>query len=427
MSETLQNLSLTWCEFHINILFMLLYRPRYDKQKTVILTGICIGAMILAGITLLILFGYEKTGQFSLLAYSLPGLLFFWLMSKDRDWRFFFTFCLTDTFSVWLIIVSGLLDYYLADDSGILLFVVRLVAFPFAEWITIRYLRKPYIELQKNVKSGWMTATAIGAVYYLLLLVMISYPTVITNRSENTPVMVLILILMPLTYAAIIYALHQQLLMFRTMEKDKLLNMQKELLEIRLADYDATGRLRHDIQASQTILAGLMENLKYKEARLMISEMNEQIEKTYTNYCNDAYVNAVLSQYAGKFEKKEVPLKISLQLASPEMPGQELSLILSSALDNSLRAVLELPKQKRKASVQLRQKETYLLLRIRNSCDPNLTVKQGDIPPSTKTDPGHGYGLLTIQETAEALGGSAVCYTTGEEFVLDVNIKNVSS
>ncbi len=424
MTEFFRTLSAFWCLLHVFILFMFLYRSRLDRRKTILLTVICMGALIAFDLVCLVRLGYERTGQLILLICTIPSLIFFWLMSENRDGRFLFTFCLSDTFTCWIVIVTNLLDFYLGGGRCILMLITRLIAFPLIEWLAWRYLRKWYLELQKYVKNGWLTATVLSIIYYLLMALFTCYPCFITSRPEYMPSMILILVLMPFTYAAVLFTLSQQLVVFHAAEQEGLLNMQNEQLEARLESYESLLRLRHDVKAFRTTLVGLLENKKYEEARLLVLEEEEHSEKTNSDYGINPYINAVLSQYVQLFQDKGIKLKISLQAGNVLLPGKEYSLLLSNALDNALRAVSEFPKEHRDASVQLRQKDDYVLLRVRNTCSSKLVVERGRLPATTKTEFGHGYGLETICRIADSLGGSAVCYTENGYFVLDVHVKN---
>ena len=166
-----RDLSLLWSLFHILILFMLLYRSRYGKRKTFFLTGITMGPLIFLNLVGVIHYGTAVMGKAFILTCTLPSLLFFWFVSKDKKGRFFFTFCVADTVALWIIVVTNLLDFYFGGEQYILMFIGRFLLFPLAEWFAIRYLRKPYLELQESVAEGWGIFAGMMAIYYMLLAV----------------------------------------------------------------------------------------------------------------------------------------------------------------------------------------------------------------------------------------------------------------
>ena len=152
-------------------------------------------------------------------------------MSKDKKGKFFFTFCVADTVALWIIAVTNLLDFYLGGRRYILMLAGRLILFPLAEWLAYRYLRQPYKELQESVNDGWGLFAGMTAVYYVLLTISANFPTVVTKRPEDMPVFLLILLLMPMTYATIFAAMYRQLWLSRKQQGERILQAQKNTLE----------------------------------------------------------------------------------------------------------------------------------------------------------------------------------------------------
>ena len=238
----LRDLSVLWSLTHILILFMLLYRSRYAKRKTIILTTVFMGSLALLNVAGLVKYGAEFMGQVFLLTCTLPSLLFFWFMSQDRKGRFFFTFCLADTVSYWIIVLTNIMDFYFGGERYILMLIGRLVLFPLMEWAAYRYLRKPYRELQESVTKGWGLFAGMTAIYYLLLAVTANFPVTVTRRPQELPALLLIMALMPMTYATILVSMYHQLLLFRRKQSERMLREQKNTLEMRLETSSASER-----------------------------------------------------------------------------------------------------------------------------------------------------------------------------------------
>ena len=74
----------------------------------------------------------------------------------------------------------------------------------------------------------------------------------------------------------------------------------------------------------------------------------------------------------------------------------------------------------------MKYSRNHLIIRIRNRCREDLHVDKGNIPATDKTEPGHGFGLSTIQTAAGRLGGDMMCYTQDGNFVLEVIVSLVS-
>lgn len=419
----LRDLSVLWSLFHILILFMLLYRSRYSRKKTFILTGITMGLVIFVNVAGVSLYGAGVMGKVFILTCTLPSLLFFWFVSKDRNGRFFFTFCTADTVALWIIAVTNVADFYFGGEQYVLMFVGRLVLFPLLEWAAVRYLRKPYLELQEEVPNGWGIFAGMTALYYILLTVMANFPVIITGRPQELPAFLLILVLMPMTYAIIFSALYKQLLLFRKQQSERSLQEQKLTLEAQIDNQQRVRRMKHDMKGYTLTLSGLLAAGKVEEAQNYLKGVETEMDTLPRLYCVNPYINAVLVRYDQIFREMGAECSMEIQVGEEALPYMELCQILSNGLENARDAVRELKSNERKLSVQMKYSKSYLLLRIRNRCRRDLRVEKGTIPATEKEGRDHGFGLKTIQEMAKRLDGEMLCYTEGGEFVLDVMVR----
>lgn len=421
-STVLRELSIFWSLLHILILFILLYRSKYSKKKTLVLTGIFMGPLVFLNVIGLTILGNEKMGQMFVLTCTIPSLFFFYLISKDQKWRFLFTFCLADTVAYWVMIVTNLLDYYLGKEQCVLMLISRLLLFPLIEWVAYHILRKPYLELQESVSKGWGIFTAMVALYYLLLIVMANFPTIITKREEYMPALLLVLVLMPLTYATIFVSLYRQLLLYRKRQSERIWQEQKIHLEAQLDSQQNLRKLQHDLKAHTITLSGLLVSGKIDEAQSYMWDMVYDMDASLQQFCANPYLNSVFSHFSQRFKKLEMELELDLKIGDEELPYMELCQILSNGLENAWDASSELPPDKRKISLQMRYNKDYLVIRMKNRCKNNLCIEEGNLPKSTKGGAEHGFGLRTIQEAARKLDGEMTCYTKKGMFILDVMI-----
>ncbi len=420
MYDFLRNISVCWSTFHVLVIFVFLYRSRFSPKKTVILTCIFMFPLVFLNTIISIFYGSKGISQAMLFSLTIPSLIFFWVLSADRGFRFLFTFCIVDTFSYWIILITSLLDHYIGN-TGILMLAVRLVAFPLVEYFVWKYIRKPYIDIQESVAHGWGIFFMAGAIYYLLLIVSGSWPVLVYDRPQELPSFILILILMPITYLSIFLSLYNQLSVFKMKENEQNYKNQQATLQMQLENQNNIRKLNHDIKAYINTLSALLSEEKYDEAKQHISQITN-ITSTRQNFCSNPYINALLCHFYDRFKQKDMKLDISvLLLDNSALPHTDICLILSNALENSLEAASAT--DDRQTTVKLRQKGKYLLIRILNSCDNSLVIMQGHIPQTTKQEPGHGYGMQTIFQTAEKLNGSAVCSAENGIFTLDVCLK----
>lgn len=421
--ENLRDFSVIWSLVHILLIFMLLSRSRYSLRVTVSLTLCFMGCLILANAFLLKAIKIDGMGRIFVLTCTVPTLLFYYWISYDRGWKFCFTFCLADTCALWLCITTNLLDLLLHGQFYIL-FITRMIAFPLAEYVAFRYLRRPYQNLQKTVSRGWAIFTLMAILYYALLCIMPNWPNPIINRPADIPALILVLAAMPATYLTIFSTLHSQLLLFERSQKARQLQMQKEAAEQQLENQQALRQLQHDMKAHLIVLNGLLSEARVEEAQAYLQEINAYaMDERKKEFCADPYLNAVLQQYSDRFLKLGAQWEYVLKYQSFPLTHAETCLIFSNALENCCDALQALPPALREVSVQTDIQQNYALIRIKNRCGQKLQLTPHQLPPSCKKDSGHGLGLTTIQDIAQRQGGNIHCSVENGWFILDVMLK----
>lgn len=418
----LRDISIFWAMLHVIFLFLMLFRSRFTKKKTIAIAGIGMGLLMLANGAGLIVFGIEALSKAFLFTCSIPSFIFFYVMSANKRFRFLLSFCLADTICLWLMAVTNLLDFYLGGGQYILMLLSRLIAYPAIEYLVWRYLRKPYLELQAAVEKGWGVFAGMTMLYYLLLVITIQFPTNIVERPEDTFQCVLILVLMVFIYGTIFTALYRQLLLYRKQQSERILLEQKNTLEAQLENQQRIRKMKHDMKGHTAMLSGLLTNGKTKEALAYLKGVETEMDNMSGQFCANPYINAVFVHYDEKLKELGVECKINIQVGEEELPYMELCQILSNGLENACDALKGLGKEKREVSVQMKYNRNYLLMRIKNKCRDDLHVEKGTIPATDKEGCDHGFGLATAKEAAEKLEGEIFCYTENGNFVLDVMI-----
>lgn len=422
-SELLRGLSVFWAMIHIIFLFLMLFRSIYSPKKTLLIAGGGMGILMVLNLLLLYLLGVDAMGRLMLFTCTIPSFALLYPLSSDKKFRFVFTFCLADTVSFWIMAVTNLMDYFWGGGKCVLMFVSRLIAFPLVEYAAYRYLRKPYLELQNAVHKGWGAFSCITALYYLLLTLEVQYPDNITNRPEDIPVCILVLALMFFNYEMIFSSLYRQLQLYRRQQSERILQEQKSFLEEQLESQQRIRRLKHDMKGHMVMVAGLLAAEKNEEAIAYLKNVQGDMDSCLGQYCPNPYVNAVLGSYAQKFQDLGMELDIDVQIGDEQLPYMELCQILSNGLENAKEALAELPREQRKAAVQMKYNCGCLTIRMKNCCGDKLQVEKGTIPKTSKEGADHGFGLPTILEAAERLGGDMMCYTENGFFMVDVIIQ----
>jgi len=411
----LRDISIFWGMFHVEFLFIILFRSRLSRKKTLLTAGIGMGILMTLNSVGLVICGFDVLAKAFLFTCSIPSFIFFYVISADKNFKFLFTFCLADTTCLWIMAVTNLLDWYLGGGEYVLLLISRLIAFPLIEYLAWRYLRRPYLELQEAVEKGWGIFAGMTMLYYLLLVVTVQFPTNILTRPEDTFLCVLVLVLMLFNYATMFSSLYRQLLLYRKQQDER-------VLQARFDNHQRILRMKHDMKGHTITLSGLLAAGKTKEAAAYLKGVEAEIETLSEQFCVNPYLNAVLVHYSGKLEELGAKCRMDIQVKEEELPYMEVCQILSNGLENVCNALEGLSIEDRKVSVQMKHNGNYLLIRIKNRCREDLYVEKGTIPTTDQKGHEHGFGLATVKEAARSLEGEMFCYTENGEFVLDVMV-----
>lgn len=380
------------------VLFMILFESRYPQKKTMVLTISLMGPLMAVNFVLLALLGPETMSTLVLLTCSLPSLIFFWFLSKYRDGRFFFTFCFTDTIILEVIDLTAIADFFLGN-TYIITAVSRLVLCPLLAVVFWKWLRPFYRDLQSKVTKGWYPFTAIALIYYVLMSMAMSVPTIITQRLEQLPAFILLLLLLPFLYAHIFTTLYHQQMVHETAQRENILSLQVTSLLSRVEEFGAANdRLRaerHDFRHSMRTIAALAEKGNLESIKQTANEYVDNLpENSLEHYSDHKILDAVLASYLEWAKRKDI--RVTTKLVFPEIlpvNETELATVLANAIENAIQACEKLAPSKRYIEIKSINHPCFML-QIRNSFDGIVAFNEEGIPLASKK--GHGFGTRSI-------------------------------
>lgn len=420
----LKEISLVWSMLHTLVIFILLFESRYSKKKTRFITGLTMIPLSIINLIIAASLSAEQMGMALLVTLSLPSLVVFWFLAKHRDGRFFFTFCLVDTIVLEIIYITQILNHYISPESDLFMFLARLLAFPLLEWLIYKKVRTDFLAVQRHTKEGWGIFAIIGALFYILMSLVINYPTSILTRKEYLPAAALLFLLIPVIYIHIILTLRRQHTLHEMQEQDHILRLQVDNLTARteeLSGADEKFRVeRHDFRHKLNTLASLIQAGRHSECLPLLEEYGEALSKTVlTRYSNHAVLDAVLSTYIQKAESKGI--EVRLGLAFPEtLPTREAELgtAMANALENAIHACEKVEPEKRYIDIKVLCRPGFII-QIANSYTGDIEFDQNEIPVSREQD--HGFGARSIAAFCQKNGGFYQFQADGERFTLYMN------
>ncbi len=418
----LRDISLLWAMVHVLILFAFLYESRYSKRKTRILVFSVMTPVVILNLIGIAIHGVTFMGQALLLTCTIPSLILYFVMAKNRNSKFLFTFCVVDTVSYAVICASRLIDALLFGDTFIVMFIIRILAFPLMEWLALKYLRKPFLEMKNRIQSGWGLFTLVTVIYYVLLVYMCSFPTTIVERPQDMPAFILVLLLMPLVYLSIYVTLRNQMRLLDAQGREELLEVQTTALQHRIEESTRLEReikiQRHDIRHRYSVLAEMLAKGQTEESLAYISETVENFEQAKEmEYCENTIINAVFSHYVKL--ANEQGIKTDIQISVPrevDLNVTELSVVIANAFENATNNCLTLPLEQR----FIRCKaicDPQFMLRISNPFNGKVVFDENGLPTTDKE--GHGTGVRSIVAFCEK-------YDVDYEFNINDNLFHFS-
>lgn len=161
-----RDLSILWSLINILFIFSQLYESRFPGKKSFRLNLICMGGLIVFNMLLVLKMGVIWMGKYFILTCTLPSFFYFFYMAKDRNGRFFFTFCIADIMGFWIMAVTNLISYALGENF-LLLLLLRIFLFLLLEFFVVYYLKKPYHLILQFVKRGWGGFAFASGLFYL--------------------------------------------------------------------------------------------------------------------------------------------------------------------------------------------------------------------------------------------------------------------
>lgn len=389
--------------FVVIAIFLILFEARYPKKKY--LASLIPFMILWFGVNLGILFvlGLEVTGQLSLVTATIPSLLYFWIVAKDRGGRFFFTFCVVDTIMIWVMSITGIIDIFIGN-TGLWTFVLRIAAFPVMLFLAWRWARKPYLRLLNTVARGWWLFAAMTGLFYVAMTIMIGIPTNLRLRPEDIPATLLVMALLPLVYATIFRVLGYQQKLFDAQESQRTLEVQAAMVEQRADEFrrmdDKLRIERHDLRHRFQAVYTMLQNGQNQEAMEYIDSAQSILHDTdVEHYCSHPVLDAILVAY---FQRaKDMGIQVEAQLAIPDtlpVPAAELSTVFANALENMIHAVQTVPAEQRRIVCKCID-TPRLMIEFSNPCAVEVQMGSDGLPITTSA--GHGIGTRSITAFAE--------------------------
>ena len=410
-----------WSMIHTLILFLFLFESRLSKRKTIIATLATMVPLIVINLILFAVLGFDRYGTLMLLTLSLPSCIIFYLVSKYRNGRFFFTFCMVDTVVLEIVYITNIVNHFTTPDTYLVMFFVRLFIYPLIEIFVYKKLRPLYVEVQRRTKKGWGIFAVIGLLFYLTITLLVTYPENVIHRTDHLPALIVMFVLMPVIYIHIISTLHKQQQFYEKAEQENIMNLQVANIAARVKEYgaahEAFRKERHDFRHKLKAIASLVAAQRYDELAKVVQEYEDDIEKTrIVRYSQYPVIDAILAVYIRKAETKGIDVKLGFAFPDHfEASETELATALANAVENAIHACEKLPESDRFIEIKVLSSPKFIIM-VRNSFDGQVEFNDNGIPENQEE--GHGFGSRSIAAFCEKYNGQYLFKAEDNVFTL---------
>lgn len=404
--EWLRYLSILWTVAHALVLFVVLYDLRISKKAV----AISFPGMLAVFAVAIYLCGHLSTDiqpTVDFIALFVPCLTYCFLVAKERDARFVYTFCFCYTTCFELISLSSVITSLVAPGNVLLLVMLRLVLILIGDYFALRYYRKFFLELQRSVKKGWGLFALVSVLFFFLLAVELAYPQHIMHRTEDMPAALLIFLLIPITHWAIWKMLSVQKKLYESDEQTVNADKQTAILRNELAMerefVNQARQNRHDMRHVISIAQDYLAKGNYEGAQRYLSEFDIAVTGgSIQLYCENEVINALLRITARRCERDGVQYTFCAGFPQ-QLPfsDTETGILFGNLFENAWEAARKCRKPELHIEAQVRNE--HLILEIRNSVAGQVQFLDA-LPVTTKD--GGGIGVKSARQILEKHGGT---------------------
>lgn len=263
-----------------------------------------------------------------------------------------------------------------------------LVAYFAHKWKTERALESP----QALVMSFFPGITVV-----LNVVLMIS--------AEDKPADFLMLLLtLGLTVAVLIHMGIVQMFNEQMAQQQALhvqAALERERAEALMDSYTTQRRLTHEFTNHIAALDALLRQGDLTGAQEYLSSVSKVVAAGTTILdTHNPLLDSLLSRKYEEAAQQGVELYFDLcDLKDLPFCGTDLVIVISNLLDNAIRAAAQAKPPE--VYLRARRNEEEYLISVRNRVQKDLELVDGELPRSTKAEPGHGMGLVNVREVLD--------------------------
>ncbi len=240
-----------------------------------------------------------------------------------------------------------------------------------------------------------------GVVVALNIVLMVS-------ASDKMPTLLNMLITVGLTVAVLVHLGIVEMFNDQVMRRqtDRLrAALEQQRAEALLDSYTAQRRLTHEFTNHIQALSALLAQQDLPGAQEYLAAVSKQVAAGTTIMdTHNPLLDSILSKKYEEAKKQGVAVYFDLcDLKQLPLSGMDMVIVVSNLLDNAIRAAAQAAPPE--VYVRVRRTGGEYLFSVRNRVQKDVELVDGQLPRTTKTEPGHGMGLANVADVVTRCGG----------------------
>ena len=177
--------------------------------------------------------------------------------------------------------------------------------------------------------------------------------------------------------------------------------LEQQRAEALLDSYTEQRRLTHEFTNHIAALDALLRQGDLTGAQEYLSSVSKVVAAGTTILdTHNPLLDSLLSRKYEEAAQQGVELYFDLcDLKDLPFCGTDLVIVISNLLDNAIRAAAQAKPPE--VYLRARRNEEEYLISVRNRVQKDLELVDGELPRSTKAEPGHGMGLVNVREVLD--------------------------
>ena len=177
--------------------------------------------------------------------------------------------------------------------------------------------------------------------------------------------------------------------------------LEQQRAEALIESYTAQRRLTHEFTNHIAALDALLRQGDLTGAQEYLSSVSKVVAAGTTILdTHNPLLDSLLSRKYEEAAQQGVELYFDLcDLKDLPFCGTDLVIVISNLLDNAIRAAAQAKPPE--VYLRARKNEEEYLISVRNRVQKDLELVDGELPRSTKAEPGHGMGLVNVREVLD--------------------------